>query len=66
MALAPFMPRMDSGLLQDDFFSGLSPFLGGAGAMLPSMGASAGLRQLYVDVSEEPKQYTLQADVPGA
>ena len=65
MALAPFMPRMDSGLLQDDFFSGLSPFLGGAGAMLPSMGGSS-LRQLYVDVSEEPKQYTLQADVPGA
>ena len=69
MALAPFMPRMDSGLLQDDFFSGLMPFpgaMGGLGMMPSSMGTALSTRPLYVDVSEEADKYILKADVPGA
>jgi hypothetical protein len=69
MALAPFMPRVDSGMLQDDLFAGmLSPFLGTMSGPLSGAGAVAtqGTRPLYVDVSEGENSYDLKADVPGA
>lgn len=68
MALAPFMPRMDSGMLQDDFFGGLMPFLGGMGTGVGPLAslATTGTRPLYVDVSEGENSYDLKADVPGA
>lgn len=63
------MPRMDSGMLQDDFFGGLMPFLGSSVMGGPLTGgalATTGTRPLYVDVSEGENRYDLTADVPGA
>ncbi len=70
MALAPFgVPRLDSGMLMDDFFGGLGGMMSPWGGRAPSgqVGSLAlATRPLYVDVSEEKDKYVMTVDVPGA